>query len=77
MLRIVAIVILAVPLLSSCGFNRTEYDNLQAMRDEYLIRLSEIRQTNEIISRNIVGAYQELEVLRRRLDERNDQGRSN
>jgi hypothetical protein len=40
------------------------------MRDEYLSQLTEIRQTNETINRNIASAYQELEVLRNRLAER-------
>jgi uncharacterized coiled-coil DUF342 family protein len=71
-----AIILMTVVLaLPACGLNRTEYERLRAMRDEYLAQLSEIRQNNETINRNIASAYQELEVLRNRLAERSAQGR--
>ena len=65
-----AIALAITVLLSGCGLNRTEYEKMRALRDEYIAQLSEIRQANEIINRNIVSAYQELDVLRTSLAER-------
>jgi hypothetical protein len=70
-----ALIVLALLALPGCGMNRTEYEKMRALRDEYLAQLSEIRQSNEIINRNIVQAYQELDVLRTRLAERTSQAR--
>ncbi|MDR1657268.1 MAG: hypothetical protein LBT47_06905 [Deltaproteobacteria bacterium] len=73
---VLPLIVLSISLLSACSFNRSEYDNMLTLRDEYLAQLSEIRQSNEIISRNIISAYQELEVLKNRLNERNTQSRT-
>jgi hypothetical protein len=62
--------------LPGCGYNRGEYEQLKALRDEYLTELAQIRQTNEIINRNILSAYQEVETLRNRLEERTAQNRN-
>jgi hypothetical protein len=70
------LLIMAGLLLPGCGFNRTEHEKMLAMRDEYISQLSEIRQNNEIVNRNIVSAYQELDVLRTRLAERTAQARA-
>jgi hypothetical protein len=63
--------------LPGCGYNRAEYERMKSLRDEYLTELAEARQTNEIINRNIFAAYQEIEVLRNRLEERRAQERNN
>jgi hypothetical protein len=43
---------------------------MRGIRDEYLAQLAEIRQANDTINRNIITAYQELAVLRTRLEQR-------
>jgi uncharacterized coiled-coil DUF342 family protein len=69
------LIALALLLLPGCGLNRTEYEKMRALRDEYLSQLAEIRQSNETVNRNIVSAYQELDVLQTRLAERRAQAR--
>jgi uncharacterized coiled-coil DUF342 family protein len=56
-------------LIPGCGLNRSEYDKMRGIRDEYLAQLAEIRQANDTINRNIISAYQELKVLRARLEQ--------
>jgi hypothetical protein len=73
LLASIALLILALP---GCGYNRTEFETMKSLRDEYLTQLAEVRQTNEIINRNILSAYQEIEVLRNRLEERRSQERN-
>jgi uncharacterized coiled-coil DUF342 family protein len=64
-------ILLALMLAAAgCGLNRSEFDRMRAVRDEYLAQLAEVRQANDTINRNIVSAYQELEVLRARLEQR-------
>lgn len=70
------LLVLAVLLIPGCGFNRAEYEKMIALRDEYIGQLSEVRQNNEIINRNIISAYQELDVLKTRLNERTEQARA-
>ncbi|MDR1310086.1 MAG: hypothetical protein LBL95_09375 [Deltaproteobacteria bacterium] len=62
--------ILALVPVPGCGLNRSEYDRMRDIRNEYLAQLAEIRQANETINRNILSAYQELGVLRARLGQR-------
>jgi hypothetical protein len=71
-----ALLALSLLLLSGCGLNRTEYEKMRSLRDEYIGQLSEIRQSNEVINRNIISAYQELDVLRTRMAERTAQARA-
>ncbi|MDR0622507.1 MAG: hypothetical protein LBJ61_11645 [Deltaproteobacteria bacterium] len=61
---------LAFLLVPGCGLNRGEYDRQRDIRSEFLAQLTEIRQANEIIGRNITSTYQEIEVLRSRIQER-------
>jgi hypothetical protein len=68
---LVFLTLLALILLPGCGLNRTEYDRMRDIRTEYLAQLGEIRQANEIISRNIMTAYKEIEVLQARLNQQN------
>ncbi|MDR1110437.1 MAG: hypothetical protein LBP92_07030 [Deltaproteobacteria bacterium] len=62
--------VLALVAAPGCGLNRSEYDRMRDIKNEYLAQLAEIRQANETINRNILSAYQELGVLRARLGQR-------
>jgi chromosome condensin MukBEF ATPase and DNA-binding subunit MukB len=70
-----AFAILIALTVSACGLNRGEYERMRALRDEYLSQLADVRQSNEIINRNVVSAFQEIDALRKRLDERITQAR--
>jgi hypothetical protein len=63
--------ILIFILSPGCGLNRAEYDRMRDIRNGYITQLSEIRQANETISRNIMSAYKEIEVLKSRLNQQN------
>ncbi|MDR2198974.1 MAG: hypothetical protein LBR53_05905 [Deltaproteobacteria bacterium] len=56
-------------LLSACTFDSREYDELKALKEEYLVRIAEARQANDTINRNINATYLELEALRTKLEE--------
>jgi hypothetical protein len=55
--------------LPGCGRNRSDYDRQREIRTDFLSQLSEIRQANEIIGRNIDSTYQEIAILRTRLEQ--------
>ncbi|MDR2368063.1 MAG: hypothetical protein LBF58_08150 [Deltaproteobacteria bacterium] len=63
-----ALAALTLTLTPGCGLNRSEYDRQRDIRGEYLSQLSEIRQANETIGRNISSTYKEIAVLRIRLE---------
>jgi uncharacterized coiled-coil DUF342 family protein len=54
----------------SCTGDRAEYDRLKALRDEYRAELTQLRQANDTINKNITSAYQELENLQARAEEK-------
>ncbi|MDR1576875.1 MAG: hypothetical protein LBT86_01420 [Deltaproteobacteria bacterium] len=54
-------------LASGCVLDRREYEELKATQEEYRAQLTELRQTNETINRNITAAYIELESLKTQL----------
>jgi hypothetical protein len=60
---------LTLVLAPACGLNRNEYDRLRDIRSDYIAQLSEIRQANETIGRNISSTYKEIEVLKTRLED--------
>jgi hypothetical protein len=72
-LTLLAMMLTTMALAGSCGLDRTERDAMRSLKDQYLAELSEIRQANDTINRNIISAYQELELLRTRLEERTAQ----
>ncbi|MDR2302837.1 MAG: hypothetical protein LBF38_12475 [Deltaproteobacteria bacterium] len=61
--------LLAALIVPGCGRNRSDYDRQREIRTEFLSQLTEIRQANEIIGRNIDSTYQEISILRTRLDQ--------
>ncbi|MDR1296705.1 MAG: hypothetical protein LBO05_04880 [Deltaproteobacteria bacterium] len=69
-----AMMLLLPTMLPGCGLNKAEYDKMRAIRDEYLAQLAETRQVNDTINRNIASAYQELVVLRARLEQPDNGG---
>jgi hypothetical protein len=68
-----ALALAPLPVMPACGLNRVEQDEMKALKDEYLAELAEIRLANDTINRNIVSTYQELAVLRARLEEKRAQ----
>ena len=67
---VLSAMILTFLAMPGCGLNRSDYDRQRDIRGEFLAQLAEVRQANEIIGRNIASTYQEIEVLRARIVER-------
>ncbi|MDR2461452.1 MAG: hypothetical protein LBE38_11870 [Deltaproteobacteria bacterium] len=71
-MRPLSIFILASVLsltLFSCSFDNKEYEDLKSLKSEYLALITEQRQANETMNRNIAATYSELESLKARLEE--------
>jgi chromosome segregation ATPase len=47
--------------------DRWEYEELKATQEDYRAQLTETRQANETINRNITAAFKELETLKAQL----------
>jgi hypothetical protein len=54
-------------LTAGCTLDSREHDELKALKEEYLVQISELRQANDTINRNITATYLELEALKARL----------
>jgi cell division protein FtsB len=54
-------------LAPGCALDRREYEDLKATQEEFRAQLSELRQANETINRNIAAAIQELDALKDQL----------
>ncbi|MDR1039481.1 MAG: hypothetical protein LBR80_04805 [Deltaproteobacteria bacterium] len=73
---IIPLALLAALFVPSCTLDSQDYENLQQIRDEYRIQIADLRQANETINRNILATYQELELLKARLEEEEERHRT-
>ncbi|MDR1165864.1 MAG: hypothetical protein LBO66_08375 [Deltaproteobacteria bacterium] len=55
--------------LSACTLDTHEYEELKALKEEYITQIQELRLANETINRNITATYLELEALKARLSD--------
>jgi thioredoxin-related protein len=72
---LISLILLVFFFASACANNRAEYEKLRSVRDDYLAQLIELRQANDTISNNIVVAYQEIENIKKILEEKKAQER--
>jgi hypothetical protein len=66
---------LVIGLIPGCTLDSREYESLKALKEEYLVRIAELRQANDTINRNITATYLELEALKARLAEEENRRR--
>ena len=59
--------LLGLILFAGCTLDSREYEQLKALKDEYLVQIAELRQANDTINRNITATYQEMEDLKEKL----------
>ncbi|MDR2338884.1 MAG: hypothetical protein LBF40_01925 [Deltaproteobacteria bacterium] len=64
-----AAALLCLSLAQGCTLDSREHEELRSLREEYLVRIAELRQANDTINRNITATYLELEALKVRLAE--------
>jgi uncharacterized coiled-coil DUF342 family protein len=68
-LTFIILIAFSLGILSGCTLDSREYDELKALKEEYLVQIAELRQANDTINRNITATYVELDALKTRLSE--------